>query len=89
MNNLITDLNEGGWKLYLNANNCGFCHRQLAFFGSKFHEINKIHCDDNANSAECSKYKALPVWVNVSSEVYSGARLTFEAFDKMLAQVSG
>jgi hypothetical protein len=83
MSSIVDALNDQGWVLYLNADNCGFCHLQIKFLGSYFSEIQKIHCDDSRNAEKCAKYTELPCWVK-EGYVRPGARLSINAFKKLL-----
>ena len=63
------------WTLYLNANNCGFCLRQIEFLGSNAKNINIVHCDDKKNIRECSNINELPLWRRGGTSL-PGARLS-------------
>ena len=83
MEKIVTRLNEEGWKLYLNANNCGYCHHQLRFLGSHINKMNIYHCDDKQNKGACAKCTALPCWEKNGKQV-NGARLTTKAIEELL-----
>ena len=79
----IKQLNEKGWKVYLNANNCGFCLAQIAYLANEAKNVNIVHCDDSKNIRECANLSALPTWKN-ATKVVQGARLSYASFDTLL-----
>lgn len=83
MDKIISRLNNEGWSLYLNANNCGFCHKQLRSLGSYIQDLNIIHCDSTANKTQCSECRALPCWDKQGKKI-RGARLSVASLEHML-----
>ena len=74
-------LKEMGWRVYVNTNNCGYCIKQVHFFGEDLKDFDVIHCDDK--QANCSE-KALPMWKNKDGVTKPGAILSIDAFYNIL-----
>lgn len=74
-------LNE--YKLYLNANNCGFCLKQLEYLGGNANFIDVVHCDDSKNIRECSNLNAMPQW-RKKDKIFPGARLSIASLRELL-----
>ena len=84
LNGVVGTLRENGWKVYLNANNCGFCVQQLQYLGSSASGI-VVHCDDETNSEACRRLTALPTWKNESTGVLTtGAKLSTASLRSLL-----
>ena len=79
MSTLIKKLQKGGWKVYVNTNNCGYCIEQIRFFKNYLPGVSVVHCDDVRNVCQVD---ALPTWENSQGKRIHGAKLKFEAFSE-------
>ena len=68
-------LSKNGWKVYLNTYNCGWCAKQIEFFGNSLHKVEVVHCDNILNE-ECKSLNALPMWKNKDGREVPGALLS-------------
>ena len=76
-------LKEKGWKVYVNTYNCGWCAKQVEFFGTDLNRVEVVHCDNLLNE-DCKKMTALPTWVDKDGNEVHGALLTRDTLIKKL-----